>query len=138
MEEDALACPGLGEGQGLAVPYALAEILVADARQLALAAEGDRDGFGEGSIVLVAALLAGQASVGLVLPGAVEVEPIGVAAVKLRAGKFGAGGVRGVEHDEYLALLNFSIHIIQFSGAFVKGAGNFPRGFSARLIFEGF
>ena len=121
MEQDALTCPGLGEGQGLAVPHALAEILVTDARQLALAAEGDRDGLGEGGAVLVAALFAGQASVGLVLPGAVEVEPIGVAAVKLRAGKFGAGCVGCIEHGDIPRFTNFSPFIIQSAVGFVKG-----------------
>jgi hypothetical protein len=55
-----------------------------------------------------AALLARDGAIGLVFPRAVEVQPVGVTAVKLGAGKFGAGdGMIG--HVGYLALLNLSI-----------------------------
>ena len=107
VEQDALARPGLGKGQGLAVPHTVAEVLVTNARQLALAAEGNGDGLGEGSAVLVASLLTGQTAIGLVFPGAVEVEPQSVAAVELGAGKFGAGSVGSIEHGDYLALQIF-------------------------------
>ena len=107
VEQDTLVRlggPALREGQGLTVPDALAKILVTDARKLALAAEGDGDGLGEGGSVLEASLLAGESAVGLILPNTVEVEPILVATVKLRTGELGAGSVVGIKHRFSLTL----------------------------------
>ena len=89
--------PALGERQLLAVPYAITEILVANARKLTFTAEGDGNGFGKFCAVLVASLLTAFAAVGLVFPYAVEIDPL--ISHELRAGIFGTGDVVTHMHD---------------------------------------
>ena len=127
VEQNPLTCPVSREGQSFAVPYAVTEILVTDARQLALAAEGNRDGLGEGSAILETALFAGQSAIGLILPRTVEVEPVGIAAVKLGAGKFGTGRVGCVEHSAYLAFAKILTLLYRLRRFLSRGNGKeFP------------
>ena len=76
------------QGDGAAVPDAVAEVCVADAGQPAFPAEGYCDGFGKGGVVLEAASFAAFRTVCSVRPCAVEIDPRG--ADKLRARVFGA------------------------------------------------
>ena len=76
------------QGDGAAVPDAVAEVCVADAGQPAFPAEGYCDGFGKGGVVLEAASFAAFRTVCPVRPCAVEIDPRG--ADKLRARVFGA------------------------------------------------
>ena len=73
-------------------------------------------GLGEGDIVLIAALFTGKAAVGLIIPRAVEVEPVGVASVELRAGEFGAGSIGSIEHGDITSLYKISVYIILGKG----------------------
>ena len=100
VQKCTLACPGRGEGDGLAIPNALAKILIANAGQLTFTAEGDGNGLGEGGTVLVAALLARKAAIGLIVPRAVQIDPVRLAAIKLGAGKFGTGHGGDVIHNK--------------------------------------
>ena len=78
------------------VPHVLDEVLVADAGELALGAEGDGD-FAVEALALeefAAHVAAGMAEVERVGPGAVEVDPVG--ALELRARVFGSGDGHGV------------------------------------------
>ena len=70
-------------------PDAVAEVCVADAGQPAFPAEGYRDGFGKGGVVLEAASFAAFRTVCPVRPCAVEIDPRG--ADKLRRGYSGRG-----------------------------------------------
>ena len=91
VQKCTLACPGRGEGNGLAISNALAKILIADAGQLTFTSEGDGNGLGEGGTVLVAALLARKAAIGLIVPRAVQIDPVRLAAIKLGRGNSGRG-----------------------------------------------
>jgi len=107
--------PALGEGDGAAVPNALAEVHVTDAGEHRLAAEGDGDGAGQGTVGLGEATgTAALAVVGFVLPGTVEIEPFGTGKIGTRI--FGARNI----HSKVSFVDVVVIAIVQYFPRFVK------------------